>query len=399
MRKWGYYIIPHFLILTNINMSLVVELNSYNKKHRLKENILKSGVLRTTRFWYKSARNNRLKDYFKIEKTGALEFANTIDQMFTLLNRHYPDVWDVHIDILDDDKRIVIYSIKIIIKFPQITITNSRNESHEIKDLYVVLPIIINVNDKLIIGRPSGTRGTVSFAEKQSSYAHSHLNSINFLLNQYTTPLFCLGSGPLVDIFNRIEDTGMSMEDFEAILVFLDDFVRWESIEGVPYKYIKDITEYSTKNIIYIHNFNYTRYLTENKISDIISMIRDKTPNLSFNYYKDRIVLSSNKALSDIVKEFIFTQYSHAISNLIVKKENDIYYSYSEDSVEVNNERNSYTVFRGQEYQFTVEDPIDETISIDAYEVNPVYLNLLIDKLNDKIYENAIRKSIIEQQA
>ena len=100
-------------------MSLVIDLNSCSRQHRLEENLLKSGVLRTTRFWYKSARNNRLENFFNIEKTEATEFANTIDQMFTLLNTHYPDTWDIHINILNT-RTIVITAIKIIIKFPQI---------------------------------------------------------------------------------------------------------------------------------------------------------------------------------------------------------------------------------------------------------------------------------------
>lgn len=381
-------------------MSIAINLNSHDKDHRLKENILKSGVLRTTRFWYKSARNNRLKDFFNIEKTNAMEFANTIDQMFTLLNTHYPDAWDIHIDILSNSTSI--NKIKIIIKFPQITITNSSNESHEIKDLYVVLPIRLNINDNIIVGRPEGTRGRISFAEKSSSYAHSHLPSTNFSTNyQYNTTLFCLGSGPLTDVLDRIEGTNMRIEDFEAILIFLDDFVRWESIEGVPYTYISRISEVSTRNKIYIEDLNLKQYIWNTSIPSLIDYFKEKNTQLSFNYYKDRIVLNPEESFFNSVKNYIIEKLPSYSNILIVyKDEGGDYYKYDINTNEsISNAYNKYTIFRGQEYQFYVEAPTQDFISIDRYEVNPRYAELLINELNNRIYENAVRKSIIEQQA
>ena len=381
-------------------MSIAINLNSHDKDHRLKENILKSGVLRTTRFWYKSARNNRLKDFFNIEKTNAMEFANTIDQMFTLLNTHYPDAWDIHIDISSNSTSI--NNIKIIIKFPQITITNSSNERHEIKDLYVVLPIRLNVNDNIIVGRPGGTRGRISFAEKSSSYAHSHLPSTNFSINcQYNTTLFCLGSGPLTDVLNRIEGTNMRIEDFEAILIFLDDFVRWESIEGVPYTYISRISEAPTRNKIYIEDLNLKQYIGNTSIPSLIDYFKKKNTQLSFNYYKDRIVLNPEESFFNSVKNYIIEKLPSYSNILIVYKDNDgNYYKYDINTNEsISNAYNKYTIFRGQEFQFYVEAPTQDFVSIDRYEVNPRYAELLIDELNNRIYENAVRKSIIEQQA
>lgn len=381
-------------------MSLAINLNSHDKYHRLKENILKSGVLRTTRFWYKSAKNNRLKDFFNIEKTDAMEFANTIDQMFTLLNTHYPDAWDIHIDILSDSTSIS--NIEIIIKFPQITITNSFKERHEIKDLYVVLPIRLNVNDNIIVGRPGGTRGRISFAEKISSYAHSHLTSTSFSTNyQYNITLFCLGSGPLTDILNRIESTNMSIEDFEAILVFIDDFVRWESIEGVPYTYISRISEVSTRKVIYIETLNLEQYIENTSIPNLIDYFKEKNTPLSFNYYKDRIVLNPQESFFNSVKNYIIEKLPSYSDILIVyKDDNGTYYKYDINTNEsISNAHNKYTIFRGQEYQFYVEAPTQDFVSIDRYEVNPRYAELLINELNNIIYENAIRKSIIEQQA
>ena len=382
-------------------MSLAIDLNSYNKHYRLKENILKSGVLRTTRFWYKSARNNRLKGFFNIEKTDAIEFANTIDQMFTLLNTHYPDAWDIHIDTLNS-RSTVINAIKIIIKFPQITITNSRNESHEIKDLYVVLPIRLNANNNIIVGRLEGTRGRISFAEKKSSYAHSHLQPNSFLTSyQYKTTSFCLGSGPLKDILDRIEMNNMRIEDFEAILVFIDDFVKWESIEGVPYIYISNISEVSTRYELYMESLDFKQYIENTSIPNLIYYLKEKNTPLSFNYYKDRIILNPEENFFNSVKNYIIEKLPSSSSVLIVYKgEDGKYYKYDISTNEsISNTNNKYTIFRGQEYQFYVEAPTQDHTSLDRYEVNPEYAKLLINELNSKIYENAVRKSIIEQQA
>ena len=56
----------------------------------------------------------------------------------------------------------------------------------------------------------------------------------------------CLGTGPIRDIIAGLEasysEDGFNEIAFMQFLNLLDDFVAWESLEGVPYRYLADIS-------------------------------------------------------------------------------------------------------------------------------------------------------------
>jgi len=120
----------------------------------------------------------------------------------------------------------------VILYYPEIEITNSLEIKHIIKELYVRIEFDY-VNKNFI---PSinlvGYRGKISNAEYNESYYHSHLSG--------NVGNFCLGSSELrshLVLMNR----GYTQTDLEVFFILLDNYVRWESLEGVPYKSIKNL--------------------------------------------------------------------------------------------------------------------------------------------------------------
>lgn len=116
------------------------------------------------------------------------------------------------------------------LRVKEVTIRNSSNQKHVIKDLFVLLPF--NKDFKLT-GDLMGTRGEISWYEKEKSYYHSHLPG-------HGVNNFCLGSGPIRDYISRFNITPSEDELFNVIYN-IKIYIAWESIEGRPHKRLAEL--------------------------------------------------------------------------------------------------------------------------------------------------------------
>ncbi|NLR61096.1 hypothetical protein HGH93_23545 [Chitinophaga polysaccharea] len=135
---------------------------------------------------------------------------------------------------------------EIIIHFPEVEISNTAGDIHQIKDLFVKL--YVNQLGELQQRNGSylhGIRSTVTQEEKEYKYAHSHLPSTDYNPNNFDC--FCLGRGPLDEITHDLF-TKFNPHSFNFLCLYLKDYVRWESTEGTPYRYICDIGKGTGQN-------------------------------------------------------------------------------------------------------------------------------------------------------
>ena len=116
------------------------------------------------------------------------------------------------------------------LRVKEVTIRNSSNQKHVIKDLFVLLPF--NKDFKLT-GDLMGTRGEISWYEKDKSYYHSHLPG-------HGVNNFCLGSGPIRDYISRFNITPSEDELFNVIYN-IKIYIAWESIEGRPHRRLAEL--------------------------------------------------------------------------------------------------------------------------------------------------------------
>jgi len=126
----------------------------------------------------------------------------------------------------------------LVVYFPEITITNSEGTLHDIKDLYVRFNINIDVHRSAyscidLFGR----RATISDYEFRSDYGHSHFSGRG--LSSYSR--FCLGSSEYAMIINSMKFS-LKEEDWFLLFFSLENYVSWESLEGGPYRRIREIS-------------------------------------------------------------------------------------------------------------------------------------------------------------
>lgn len=145
------------------------------------------------------------------------------------LNGLYRDHWDI-------SYHRAFSKHCLIIKFDEFTISNSNGQTHVIKDLYVLLPINKTSDNKIsFTGGMYGGRGLVSNVEREAQYKHSHLND-----SWNKVSHFCLGSGPISSYMVKFNLTPDENTLF-SVLYNVKIYVEWESLEGTPYKYMKNL--------------------------------------------------------------------------------------------------------------------------------------------------------------
>ena len=160
--------------------------------------------------------------------------------------------------------------------YPEIEITNTNKEKHTIKNLVVVFSLTWDSSfKKWKIDDMGGLRLTLSYLELNKLYSHSHLSSSSLTSNfkSMTSSQFCLGSSTLgmsIAEYNTESNKEQSNLVLEGILYTLDTYVTWESLEGVPHNYIRNLLPFGGTPVndsrLDSHSLRVVNFLKENKI-------------------------------------------------------------------------------------------------------------------------------------
>lgn len=192
----------------------------------------------------------------------------TLRQMIKILEQAYKDRWDIQIELKPLFKshtnryggnagairdwflydRMIVDFIYIVIHFPSVTLTNSKRDTFDLKDMFIRIPLDPKENN-LIIETLQGTRSTLSVAEYETAYLHSHLIRLNdnVTVNGHvvknrpcTYSEFCTGIGD-INILKAMLNNKFDPDFFNSYLLLLQNFLEWESIEGTPYMRINSV--------------------------------------------------------------------------------------------------------------------------------------------------------------
>jgi len=281
-----------------------------------------------------------------------------------------------------------------VIHFPKYTIQNSGGTSRQLKDTFIGIEFTFKSYDdennefryKYYPERPCGFRTTLKSDEATNGYIHSHLppsrGSTDLVFNR-----FCIGNAEL-------EQLGMEMQTLEEAdpptlmlyLISLKTLLEWESLEGVPHKYIDKIVQ--NNNSIRYNNVLFQtayRYIRENDIK--YDFFIDE------NVYKVRY----NKRLHDSIKQKFIDSDDAELQRILVKEERHTYSSY-ENIISKTNKKvlNNYYIFNGKKYYMTIE-PIRQGIEgqhINEFIVYPKFINDVIQKVQSRLFETRLKNYI-----
>lgn len=345
-----------------------------------------------------------IKTYNAFNNFGHINESILIDQLsilFNLLDKLYPELWDIF--ILSDKK------VCVGILFPEITISNSVNQQHFIKNLMVILPIDSATNyTDLSIQNILGTRLSLSLEEWNSGYMHSHLykNIIDTNSSVMQLSNFCLGSSEILEQL-RVVKTHFDIHQIELFLLLIKSLVEWESLEGTPYILINSISLDVNSNsplavgtIEYIYN-KVAEYIYSNVIHELQIVINEGKPEIILSNEAKNLIKAK---IIEYIDSSDFSWNRAMFTKTLVKIKNNkiIYYGSKADySQELFNSTFSedgvlpYTVFRGVQYKFDVQLSESSNNDINTYSLHPNLVSYIQNKLTNKLYVETIRKNII----
>jgi len=149
---------------------------------------------------------------------------------------------------------VIDYKYLIILKFDNVTVKNRNNLEHNIKDLYILIRL---KEDFSITGGIEGCRGELTYAEYTSNYLFSHLSSY---YDEHISKCCLGGQTALNQVCMELHCTFNSTR-FEHFLFAIKNYVTWESLEGGPYRKIKDIGNNIYSNIVSLTNSQIENYI------------------------------------------------------------------------------------------------------------------------------------------
>lgn len=222
----------------------------------------------------------------------------------------------------------------ILIYFPTVRITNEYDKFVDIKDLWLKVPFNWEGKGKGYFGV---NRSNYPLNHFKSGYMHSHVSSIptsNF--ENFQTP--CTGRGPINSSLSTLA-IGYDEAIWQLLCLELDRYVRVESIGGVPYRRLENISALemgdakdrfsmqSLRDTIHWNIFGkeqfrpFIKHLLETK------KIRFNYVNGSYGLgmsFIDTVVLISNEFISwyntEYNKHTIDISYADLVSNGIINE-------------------------------------------------------------------------------
>ena len=326
---------------------------------------------------------------------------NQFKTAIRVVNEVYEEAWDIdfyiHINTYSRKTFIMIRGIYIL--FPQITIRNRDNKTHLIKDLLVRITLFNQDNSNIRVGRLMGGRLTLSYAEYQSDYFHSHLPSYGGNINpRMTLPFlnsFCTGSGEINIFQSNINGDGFSEERFMRYVMQLMSLVGYESIEGTPYRHISKISvRFQSGSVFHLDNrkkerfkSRIIRYYKDNNIIPTVDITIDST-----NQY----FIADNEAFQNFIYNTEFSE-EEKHQYFCTLSDNGTYYTFgSTPEFSPAPVVTSTFIFRSEEKNMTIE-PAPVTATTVTYIVHPNLIKHLKEEIEYELNQDKIRQSTINR--
>lgn len=330
---------------------------------------------------------------YALSYRGDSNRASNILKAIDLFEEKYGENVDLHWKRIGHNDYAPVFKVL----YPKFNITNSEGRSHEIRDLYVLHQFHYSEYNTFSVKRPQGGRISKTVEEIVSSYQQSHLSGhSDWLNNPFESSTFCIGNETDVSMMLAEFATELDWDRLELYLFCVDSMVVWESLEGVPYRYIKGIKNSTSSSV------NSYNTLQADKI--VKEIINKKIPlDVDFYVKENRYRIAPNRRASDFVKKIVLDKITadNQKTILVTIDPNNPTAYLAMDKKTVSNYMEviageEYTIFRGKKIYPKVikqKQKEKETVSIEDYIIYPKFLEYVCRELEYKIYEKAVANS------
>ena len=288
-------------------------------------------------------------------------------------------------------------SVYIIVYFPKITVTNEYNESIDIEEVYIRVPINLN-------GRMNSSfeiiRTKYSYDQYKSGYMHSHAYT-GISGNSTDWRSMCLGSGPLVTTTHTLKNS-YDIDIWRLFCLELDEYLKVESVAGVPYirmNRIGDVSNYIDYIISGVNLNSNNSIMSTPLVKDFLKFLFHKLliENTDYFSFRDKSICLalSNEQFAIVISKY-FIEYCNGLSTELdidkiildymvrVKRDINGILKYESNRVCYNadiNSDNFILCFKGKSVHMKVDRPKDLNESKDIYLLKSNIVNSILNYL------------------
>ena len=366
--------------------------------NKIKEQIQLSGNIRNVSWFTHQFEKGRIYMRGSSEVMSQNVF-NKFKSAIRIINDIYENSWDINFEVSSHNNKLKIEIQGIYILFPIVNITNRDNNRHTIKDLLVEIRLYNRGNQNIRIDSLKGGRLTLSYAEYQSDYFHSHLSTTKGVISSgMTLPYmssFCTGSGE-INIFQcNINGDGFTEERFMRYAMQILSLVSYESIEGTPYRYMNRIGTHSRSGS-YFHLDNRRKELFFQKVINWYKQT-ETIPNIditidSTNSYS----VAQNENFQKFVEKVDYEDNDKARFFCILG-ENNNYYAYNSAPVFTTPPTVRTTFIFRSEVKNMVIEPAPQGNTTVTHIIHPSLIKHLKEEIEYELNKGKIRKSTIDR--
>jgi hypothetical protein len=306
-----------------------------------------------------------------------------------LLEETYPGKWDFAIEltkksyqgnpVLNSYGNLEKYEIDIdrlsiqfhpVIHFDNLIISNSKKQSIPIKSIFVKIPYDVELSGKYRLSRIKGTRNVVSYNEYNNSYLHSHLpqphvyqrtndrfDSCTFGVYELDYLPFCTGDGEINFMVSKINQE-FNENMFKMILLHLEGYLTWESLEGGPHMKIEGLFLKSKADDLHYFNDDNLKEYSKKIIHNQLATPIHQRKTLNWKFENKQYLIKDDEKLEDYCR-FRLRKEQYETTVITNKDEEGNYYPLNAtiESVQINTE--AFIPFQGQKHKMQVEGLLD----------------------------------------
>lgn len=348
-------------------------------------------------------------DYLISRKLISRELAEESLKYYQIANEIYPGQCDLQLyterkaeyQMARNSNYVIKYLLRMSIRFDNLTVTNSENESIVIRDLFFYLDFIYQ-DERFRVSKMGGNRATFSYNEYAVNYRHSHLENCEL---QGVQPIlrFCFGEGDLPRIQLQFNQTlpnnteGISREDiFRMLLLNIEPYLSWESLEGGPHKRMSAIFEKASMyNSELLNKMILTEYIYRIFNNQVLKSLLDCDIVLRSHRY----MVSDNKRLNDSLVKIVETGFSNSEQRrLLFKKGSDnILYAESRNNRKKINISPYPIMFQQKKFYLTVYNEDVAQICDPNYYIHPKLKQWIKTKIENDINYQSLYADITKR--
>ena len=366
--------------------------------NKIKEQIQLSGNIRNVTWFTHQFEKGRV--YMRgSDEVMSQDVFDKFKSAIRIINDIYENSWDINFKLAFHNKKLRIEIQGIYILFPIVNITNRNNNRHTIKDLLVEIRLHSHINQNIRIDSLKGGRLTLSYAEYQSDYFHSHLSTTKGVISSgMTLPYmdsFCTGSGEINIYRFNINGDGFTEERFMRYAMQILSLVSYESIEGTPYRYMGRIRTHSRSGS-YFHLDSRKKELFFQKVINWYKQL-ETIPNIDITIDSTN---SYSVALNENFQKFVENvQYedNDKARFFCILGENNNYYAYNSAPgfTTPPTVRNTF-IFRSEVKNMVIE-PAPQGNTTVTHIIHPSLIKYLKEEIEYELNKGKIRKSTIDR--